>query len=146
MCADGSQQAILQSDHQCHLNISLFPETLWKPFCQYFGGISNPQVQRPSLELQEGCVHPGWRDVLPCQTSIAAIYEALEQGNLDLPLQYAPEGPTEPLSLRQLAELPLQAVFGRLTQSARACANALTFMQADGDACHLSMLRHTGMP
>lgn len=111
----------------------------------YFGIVHKPEGAMCSLELQEGCLHPGWREVLPCRTSIVAIYEALEAGNLDLPVQYISERPAEPWNLQQLAELPLQVIIGRLTQSTRACVNALAFMQADGDVCYLSMLKHTGM-
>lgn len=108
-----------------------------------------PDTHKPAgatrcLDLQEGCLHAGWRDVLPCRTSIVAVYEALEAGNLHLPVQYASERQAEPVFLQQLAQLPLQVVIARLSQSTGACVNALAFTQADGDACHLSMLRHTG--
>ena len=81
---------------------------------------------------------------MPCQSSIVAIYQALEDGNLDLPLRYTPEGASAPSTLRQLAALPFQHTVGKLAQSTKACINAMTFMKADGDACHLSMLNHTG--
>lgn len=62
----------------------------------YFGIVHKPEGAMCSLELQEGCLHPGWSEVLPCRTSIVAIYEALEAGNLDLLVQYISERPAEP--------------------------------------------------
>ncbi|KAK9819539.1 hypothetical protein WJX74_007563 [Apatococcus lobatus] len=95
--------------------------------------------------LQEGCIHPGWQDVVPCQSSIVAVYQALELGNLDLIVHFPGAGTREPATLRQLAEVPFEDLCRQLAHSSQSCVNAMTFMKADGDACHLTMLKHTGL-
>ena len=93
--------------------------------------------------LQRMLVHPGWHAVVPCQSSVAMVYLALETGSLDLGVDVEPAG-QKVSTVRELLQVPTADMQQVMLSSIQTCANAKAFKRADMDECHLSMMKHAG--
>ena len=91
-------------------------------------------------------VHPGWNAVVPCQYSITTVDRSLELGNLDLPIQFSPEGWGKPSTLRELTSVQDWQFNAILMGSISRCVNAMTFMRNTdpNDTCYRTLLSNAG--
>ena len=94
--------------------------------------------------LQGALVHPGWNAVVPCEYSLQKLFQSLELGNLDMPVCISPEGLGRQSTLQEFAAVPQPQFHDILVSSINCCVNALTFTQAEDDACYRSLLGNTG--
>ncbi|KAK9836551.1 hypothetical protein WJX74_002923 [Apatococcus lobatus] len=110
------------------------------------GTATRPADPRP-LSLEGVFVHPGWNAVVPCQYSITTVFRALELGNLDLPIQFSPEGWGKRATLRELTNIEDWHFDAILKSSMNRCVNAMTFMKDidTRDACYRTLLSNAGL-
>lgn len=89
-------------------------------------------------------VSPGWNDVLPCDASVQRLYEALDAGTLDIPVDLVRDTGQRFNSLAEVAAVPGQQHGPILVDATMRMVNANHFKLAHGDAYHQTMLQSIG--
>lgn len=93
---------------------------------------------------QETLVHPGWNAVLPCDASVYCLYEALDSGSLDIPVDLVTGSGQRFTSFRELTAISADQQGPILVDATMRMINANHFKQANGDAYHQAVLKNTG--
>ena len=89
-------------------------------------------------------VQPGWNEVLPCTASVHCLYEALESGNLDIPVDLVRETGQRFARLAEVTAIPAHQHGPILIDASIRMVNAALLKQAHGDACHQTVLKLIG--
>ena len=94
--------------------------------------------------MQEMLVHPGWNAVLPCDASVHRLYEALDTGALDIPVDVVRGTDQRFTSLAELTAIPAHQQGPILVDATMRMVNANHFKLSNGDACHQAVLKNMG--
>ncbi|KAK9866126.1 hypothetical protein WJX84_004598 [Apatococcus fuscideae] len=89
-------------------------------------------------------VQPGWHQVLPCDYSIVQIYQALEAGNLDMPVCLDSGQHGRFTNLRQVAAIPFRQQLSMFHDASARIVNAMHLKLDAGDVCDRTLLRLAG--
>ena len=91
-------------------------------------------------------VQPGWREVMPCKSTIVQVYTALERGELDLPVSLSTGRHGTFTSLGQLAAVPLHQQLGMFADASSKIVNAMHLKLSSGDMCDQAVMKLAGKP
>ncbi|KAK9853926.1 hypothetical protein WJX84_008662 [Apatococcus fuscideae] len=94
--------------------------------------------------VQEMLVQPGWNEVLPCDASVHRLYEALDTGLLDIPVDLVRETGQRFTSLAELMAIPAHQHCPILVDASIRMVNANHLKQGHGDPCHQAVLNILG--
>ena len=108
--------------------------------------VRSPPLIWPCWRVQGLMVQPGWHQVLPCDYSIVQIYQALEAGNLDMPVCLDSGQHGRFTNLRQVAAIPFQQQLSMFHDASARIVNAMHLKLDAGDVCDRTLLRLAGRP